>query len=59
VHAKAAPFSMVVMCPPHLVKKWAREAILTVPFARTAKWKTISATPLRSIRKTRACAALC
>jgi hypothetical protein len=35
VHAKAAPFSMVVMCPPHLVKKWAREAILTVPFART------------------------
>ena len=34
VHAHAKPWSMIVMCPPHLVKKWAREAIMTIPGVR-------------------------
>lgn len=36
VHAHAAgePYSALVMCPPHLVLKWAREIFITVPSAR-------------------------
>ncbi len=28
--------SVLVLCPPHLVRKWQREIVATVPFARTA-----------------------
>jgi hypothetical protein len=35
VHADGAPYTALVMCPPHLVLKWAREVLLTVPRART------------------------
>ena len=34
VHAKGRPFSAIVMCPPHLTKKWAREVFLTLPNTR-------------------------
>ncbi len=34
VHAKGRPFSAIVMCPPHLTKKWAREVFLSVPNTR-------------------------
>jgi len=34
-HAKGKSYSTLVMCPPHLVLKWAREVLKTVPFART------------------------
>jgi hypothetical protein len=34
VHAAKKPYTMLVMCPPHLVNKWAREALITVPGAR-------------------------
>jgi hypothetical protein len=34
VHAGAKPYTALVMCPPHIVHKWAREALLTVPHAR-------------------------
>ena len=35
VAAHSKPFSTVVMCPPHLTEKWAREILITVPAART------------------------
>src|SRR5262252_8708733 len=31
VHSAGRPFSGLVMAPPHLVEKWAREAFLTLP----------------------------
>lgn len=34
-HANGNPYSTLVMCPPHLVLKWAREVLITVPMART------------------------
>ncbi len=34
-HADGKPYSTLVMCPPHLVLKWAREVLVTVPLART------------------------
>ena len=34
VHAGTKPYTGLVMCPPHIVHKWAREALLTVPNAR-------------------------
>ena len=34
VHSAGRPFSGLVMAPPHLVEKWAREAILTLPQIR-------------------------
>jgi len=34
VHAQGKPYSALVMCPPHLVKKWAREVLITVRGAR-------------------------
>jgi len=34
VHSGAKPYTALVMCPPHIVHKWAREALLTVPNAR-------------------------
>lgn len=33
-HAKGRPYSAIVMCPPHLVLKWAREIFITIPQAR-------------------------
>jgi hypothetical protein len=33
-HANGRPYSTLVMCPPHLVLKWAREVLITVPLAR-------------------------
>jgi superfamily II DNA or RNA helicase len=33
-HAESKPYSAIVMCPPHLVLKWAREIFITVPNAR-------------------------
>lgn len=33
-HADSKPYSALVMCPPHLVLKWAREVLITVPVAR-------------------------
>lgn len=33
-HAEGDPYSAIVMCPPHLVLKWAREIFITVPDAR-------------------------
>ncbi len=35
VHAGAKPHSSLIMCPPHLVRKWAREVLRTIPNART------------------------
>ena len=34
VHAGVKQYTGLVMCPPHIVHKWAREALLTVPNAR-------------------------
>jgi len=34
VHADGAPYTAIAMVPPHLVEKWAREAIQTVPGIR-------------------------
>jgi hypothetical protein len=34
VHAKGAPYTAIAMVPPHLVEKWAREAIQTIPGIR-------------------------
>lgn len=34
VHSAGRPFSALVMAPPHLVEKWAREAFLTLPGIR-------------------------
>ncbi|MGB8772056.1 MAG: DEAD/DEAH box helicase [Candidatus Korobacteraceae bacterium] len=34
VHAQGRPFSGIVMAPPHLVEKWARETFLTLPRVR-------------------------
>ena len=34
VHAEGQPFSGIVMAPPHLVEKWARETFLTLPSVR-------------------------
>ena len=34
VHADGRPFSGIVMAPPHLVEKWARETFLTLPSVR-------------------------
>ncbi|HTF72230.1 MAG TPA: hypothetical protein VK638_57145, partial [Edaphobacter sp.] len=33
-HAEGKPYSALAMCPPHLVLKWAREVLITVPRAR-------------------------
>jgi hypothetical protein len=33
-HAAGRPYSTLVMCPPHLVLKWAREVLTTAPLAR-------------------------
>ena len=33
-HANGAPYFAIAMCPPHLVLKWAREVLITVPRAR-------------------------
>lgn len=34
VHSSGRPFSGLVMAPPHLVEKWARESFLTLPYIR-------------------------
>lgn len=34
VHSEGRPFAALAMVPPHLVEKWAREALLTLPDAR-------------------------
>jgi hypothetical protein len=34
-HADGKPYTAIGMCPPHLVFKWAREALITIPRART------------------------
>ncbi len=34
IHAEGKPYTAIVMCPPHLVYKWAREVFLTIPRAR-------------------------
>jgi hypothetical protein len=34
VHAEGKPYSTISMCPPHLVLKWAREILITIPRAR-------------------------
>jgi len=34
VHSNGKPYSALVMCPPHLTLKWAREAFMTVPNCR-------------------------
>ncbi len=33
-HANGRPYTAIAMCPPHLVLKWAREVLVTVPRAR-------------------------
>jgi hypothetical protein len=33
-HADGSPYSAIAMCPPHLMLKWAREVLITVPRAR-------------------------
>ena len=33
-HANTKPYNAIAMCPPHLVLKWAREVLVTVPRAR-------------------------
>jgi superfamily II DNA or RNA helicase len=34
VHSEGKPYTGLVMCPPHLTLKWAREAFITVPGCR-------------------------
>ena len=34
VHSQGKPFSGIVMAPPHLVEKWARETFLTLSRVR-------------------------
>lgn len=34
VHSEGRPYTALAMVPPHLVEKWAREAILTIPGIR-------------------------
>jgi len=34
-HSAARPYTAIAMCPPHLVFKWAREVLETIPHART------------------------
>src|SRR5215472_1256720 len=34
VHSNGAPYTAIAMVPPHLVEKWAREAIHTIPGIR-------------------------
>lgn len=34
VHSNGKPYTALVMCPPHLTLKWAREAFITVPNCR-------------------------
>ena len=34
IHAEGKPYSALAMCPPHLVLKWAREVLITVPRTR-------------------------
>lgn len=34
VHSAGKPYTGLVMCPPHLTLKWAREAFITVPSCR-------------------------
>jgi hypothetical protein len=34
VHSNGAPYTAIAMVPPHLVEKWAREAIQTIPGIR-------------------------
>jgi Type III restriction enzyme, res subunit len=34
VHSEGSPFTALAMVPPHLVEKWAREALFTLPEAR-------------------------
>ena len=34
VHANGKRFTSIVMCPPHLPKKWAREVFMTIPNVR-------------------------
>ena len=34
VHCEGSPFTALAMVPPHLVEKWAREALLTLPGVR-------------------------
>jgi len=34
VHAAGRPYTSLIMCPPHLVLKWGREAFLTIPNCR-------------------------
>jgi superfamily II DNA or RNA helicase len=31
VHSQGKPYTALAMVPPHLVRKWAREALLTIP----------------------------
>jgi len=33
-HAEGRPYNTIAMCPPHLVLKWAREVLVTVPRGR-------------------------
>ena len=35
VAAAGRPYSTIVMCPPHLTEKWAREMLIAVPHAQT------------------------
>jgi Type III restriction enzyme, res subunit len=35
VAAHGRPYSTIVMCPPHLTEKWAREVLIAVPGAQT------------------------
>ena len=35
VFSAGRPYTALVMCPSHIAKKWAREALKTIPFART------------------------
>ena len=34
-HSEGRPYTAIGMCPPHLVFKWAREVLDTIPRART------------------------
>jgi superfamily II DNA or RNA helicase len=34
VHSAGRPYAGIIMCPPHLTLKWAREAFITIPRSR-------------------------
>ena len=50
VAAHSKPFSTIVMCPPHLTEKWAREILIAVPEQRPTSSKIYATAATRRSR---------